>query len=342
MMLIVGLTVATIIGAIFLTLTFVNNSSLDYSSLPKKTSFSITEYKIPDLTSSPLFPVYDNMRHVIWVGDTRNNSSRIWEFDIIKHEFVEHKLDSVRYVTVVTLDSDGNLWYIDPASRFLGHYNPNNQTNKIIKIPSNGTLTSIVLDSAGNVWISGTSSDVFLKYYVHNATFLEIPTPTPHASPLGMVKDKSGKIWVAEAIGALASVDPTLNKITEYRPHDIKLKIPVATQLDPNDEVVYITEHGEDALFSFDTKSENFVRHALHHDPQALPYGMAFDKHGNLWIAEHTVNKVAVFVPSTGYSTEIQIPSPNPLTQWFVADEEGRIWFAEPGGAAIGVINETN
>jgi len=30
------------------------------------------------------------------------------------------------------------------------------------------------------------------------------------------------------------------------------------------------------------------------------------------------------------------------LTQWLAADEEGRIWLAEPGGAAIGVINETN
>src|SRR5437879_7517601 len=165
-MLIVGLTVATIIGAIFLTLTFVNNSSLDYSSLPKKTSFSITEYKILDLTSSPLFPVYDNMRHVIWVGDTRNNSSRIWEFDIIKHEFVEHKLDGVRYVTVATLDSDGNLWYIDPASRLLGHYNPNNQTNKIIKIPSNGTLTSIVLDSAGNVRSEEHTSELQSPMYL--------------------------------------------------------------------------------------------------------------------------------------------------------------------------------
>src|SRR5207245_3917050 len=190
MMVIVGLTVATIIGAIFLTLTFMNNSCLDHSTLPKKTSFSTTEYKMPDLTSSPLFPVYDNMRHVIWVGDTRNNSSRIWEFDIIKHEFVEHKLDGVRYVTVATLDSDGNLWYIDLASRFLGHYNQNNQTNKIIQINKNRPQNSIVLNSASNVCITGTSSDVFLKYYVHNATFLSIPTPTPHASPLCMAKDK--------------------------------------------------------------------------------------------------------------------------------------------------------
>ncbi|MDE1872375.1 MAG: hypothetical protein KGH99_02730 [Thaumarchaeota archaeon] len=55
----------------------------------------------------------------------------------------------------------------------------------------------------------------------------------------------------------------------------------------------------------------------------------------DLFVAEHTINKIAVLDPRTGESAEVDIPSANPLTQWLTSDAGGNIWFAEPGGAAL-------
>src|SRR5215831_15561373 len=301
---------------------------------------SIIEYKMPDITGSPLFPIYDNARNAIWVGDSKINSSRLWKFNIDSKEFVEYKIN-IRLITSAGLDSDGNIWYLDPVSKLLGRYNPVTSENVLLHIPVNGTLSSLILDPNGNVWISVSSSDYLLKYEVNNKNFSKIKTPTPHSSPLGMSLDRTGGIWVAEAIGKIARIEPSTNKIIEYSPSDVSLKIPTDVKPNPDGSIVYISEHGEDAIFAFDIKNHAFTRYVLGNDPLALPFGMAFDGQGNLWIAEHTRNKITIFEPGNGSSRQVMIPNSNPLTQWLVSDSKGRIWLAEPGEAALGVGSES-
>lgn len=334
-------TVFVIVIFAFLFITYFKNSHYEISDNVTTRNFSIVEYKFPDPTSSPLYPIYDGKRNAIWVGDSKINKSRIWEFRLDSKEFIEHKLN-VSTITSAVLDSNQGLWYLDPVSKLIGHYNPDNGSNKLVHIPVNGTLSSMVADPMGNIWISASSSDFFFEYETHNNTFLRFATLTPHASPLGMSIDNSGMIWAAEAIGKIASIDTSKNKMTEYAPSNNNLKIPTATEISPDGSKVYIAEHGEDAIFAFDVKSKSFTRYVLGNDPNALPFGMAFDTYGNLWVAEHTINEVAVFQPSTGSSIQVKIPNDNPLTQWLVSDSRGRIWLAEPQGAALALVNESN
>jgi copper transport protein len=77
-------------------------------------------------------------------------------------------------------------------------------------------------------------------------------------------------------------------------------------------------------------------------DPNALPFGMAMDNYGYLWVAEHTTNKIAVIDPETGLSREIEVHKTNPYIQFLTSDSKGNIWFAEQGGNALGVIMHTH
>jgi len=65
-------------------------------------------------------------------------------------------------------------------------------------------------------------------------------------------------------------------------------------------------------------------------NPQALPFGIAMDNYGYLWVAEPTTNKIAVIDPETGLSREIEIPKSNPYVQFLPSDSKGNIWFVEP------------
>ena len=72
--------------------------------------FNVREFRIPgNNTSQPLYPLYDNSRNVIWVGDTSisSGSGRIFEFDLNSHKFTEHKINGTNIVTVMALDRDG-------------------------------------------------------------------------------------------------------------------------------------------------------------------------------------------------------------------------------------------
>lgn len=331
-----------IISAIFV-LEFEKNTARQLQqTLDNFKNYSIIEFKLPDTKASPLFPVYDKTRNVIWVGDIKPNSGRIWEFELDSKTFVEHHLNGTNIITTSFVDSDGTLWYVDPSANFLGHYDPSNNTNKRIKIPTNGTLSGLVVDLTGKVWITSPSSDEILRYDVQRDSFTTISTPTSHASPLAIdIDKKSGYVWIDEAVGQIAKLDSLNYNITEFKPSSgYSLKLPIAIKIDPNSGTIYIAEHGEDAIFAFYPYNYTFSRLALHPDPEALPYGMSFDRQGNIWIAQHTINKIAVIDPKTGGSTEVTIPTPNPLTQWIVSDSKGSVWIAEPGGAALGEVTE--
>lgn len=306
-----------------------------------KDTYSIIEFKLPENNTSPLFPVYDKNHNVIWVGDTKVNSSRIWEFDLDSKKFTEHKFSGTNIISKIALDQAGTIWYIDPFSKLLGNYNLTSDTNELIKIPTNGTVADLVANQK-NVWIIVSDLDKILRYDIQSKNFTTNSIPTAHGSPIGITIDNNGYLWIVEAVGKILRIDPSDLQMLEFSPKgNLTLKLPVAIKSDPATGDIYVAEHGEDAVFAFYTQNETFKRLPLHPDPDALPFGMTFDIHENLWVAEHTVNKIAVLDPRTGQSTEVEIPSANPLTQWLTSDSKGNVWLAEPGGSAIGVVNNT-
>ena len=73
-----------------------------------------------------------------------------------------------------------------------------------------------------------------------------------------------------------------------------------------------------------------------------LPFGMAMDSnYHNLWVAEHTINKIAAIDPQSGVNKELTIPNQTPIVQWITADDKGNIWLAEQRGNSLAVITAT-
>ncbi|MGC1929720.1 MAG: hypothetical protein WA667_12145, partial [Candidatus Nitrosopolaris sp.] len=76
-------------------------------------------------------------------------------------------------------------------------------------------------------------------------------------------------------------------------------------------------------------------------NPNGLPFGMALDNNRNLWVTEHTINKIAVIDPGTGENREINIPQQSPFVQWVASDSQGNVWLAEQRGNSLAVITST-
>ena len=280
--------------------------------------------------------------------DSSINSGRIFDFNLNTTKYTEHKIAGTSLITSMALDPSSNdIWFIDPIIKDLGLYKPGTNTAQLYKIPVQGVPSGIAVDSnSTNVWISLASANEILRFNIQSKSFsTPIKLPSMNAAPLGIIIDQSGQIWIAESgIGKLANIDPTKNyKVSEYAPvagANNTLKSPTALLADPTTGDIYISEHDGHAVSIFNTVLKTFNQYSPL-DPNGLPFGMTLDNNRNLWVAEHTINKIAVIDPRTGENKEVNIPQQSPFVQWITSDSHGNVWLAEQRGNSLAVITNT-
>ena len=242
---------------------------------------------------------------------------------------------------------NNNIWFIDPFNNDLGLYNPGDNTTQLYKIPVQGVPSGIAVNSnSTNVWLFLASANEVLRFNIQSKTFsTPIKFPSMNATPLTIIIDQSGQIWITESgIGKLADIDPTKNyKVSEYAPvggANNTLKSPTALLADPTTGNIYISEHDGHAVSVFNPILKTFNQYPPL-NPNGLPFGMALDNNRNLWVTEHTINKIAVIDPRTGENREINIPQQSPFVQWVASDSQGNVWLAEQRGNSLGVITDS-
>ncbi len=310
---------------------------------------SLKQYKIPDQKSLPLFPVFDQQRQSVWVGDTMPGSGRIWQFNIATGNYTMHQIKGTDLITIMTLAPDGNLWYIEPRpfgsdTGIVGIYNPNDGSTKQFKLSEQGIITGITMDAKGNLWMPVLQANKVVKFDPQSEKFTSYNIPTQGAEPTVIMTDSNGTVWFTEAIGKIAKIDVSNGNITEYAPKGKSQALgePTAIFEDPKKPgTLYISEHTNHTITSFDTLLGTFHRYPSL-DKASAPFGMAMDNDGNLWIAEHLIDKIAVMDPRTGESKEFNIPISGSFIQYLTADNNGKIWFvAQRGQPSIGSITTT-
>jgi copper transport protein len=315
-------------------------------------NFNIQEYKIPQNNSQPLYPLFDENRSAIWVGDTAIDSGRIWEYNLTSSKYIEHKVAGVSIVTVMALDPHNHLWFVDPIMKNLGQYDPSTGKSRLFKLPIQGAASGITVNANdNNVWITAPVDNKVLRFNPQTNNFTAVVLPTGNAQPFGIIADKmSGQIWIAEGIGKIANIDPSNKyKITEYAPSTVHgnrnnnstLKSPTALFADPLTGNIYISQHEGHTVSFFNPLLKTF-KDFPSLNANGLPFGMAMDSnYHNLWVAEHTINKIAAIDPQTGASRELTIPNQTPIVQWITADNKGNIWLAEQRANSLAVITAT-
>ncbi|MFB5597893.1 MAG: copper resistance protein CopD, partial [Nitrosopumilaceae archaeon] len=73
-------------------------------------------------------------------------------------------------------------------------------------------------------------------------------------------------------------------------------------------------------------------------DPNALPFGMVEDRFGNIWFAQHTIDKLGVYDPHNNNLIEIDVPTSQSFVQFMTSDNNNNIWFVEQQGNRLGVV----
>ena len=303
--------------------------------------FNITEFNTLSNQSQPLYPIYDRSRNSIWVGDTTVDSSQILEYKIAAKEFVEHKIHGTSIITIMTLDSKNNIWFIDPINKLIGSYNIESEQSRLFPLPKEIVPSSMAVDPNDRLWIASSPTSQILIFDPAVNSITKIIELEKGSRPLAIAINPSSAVaWVSDERGKLIKIDPAKDyNSTVFVPTapNSTLKSPTALLLDDVNNKVYISQHEGQRVSVFDTILETFQDYPPL-NPEGLPFGMAFDKYGNIWVAEHTINKIGVIDPQTGTTKEVTIPNPSPFVQWITTDSDGNIWIAEQRGHSLGLV----
>ncbi len=302
---------------------------------------NITEYKMPD-KAQPLYPLYDPIRDVVWVGDSAIGSGRLLEFDLATKQFTPYKVEDNQNSSVAStvMDFQNNIWFVDPLTKVLGNLDPESGKTQSYHIPISGPVSGLAIDRSGNLWMTAPVANQLLEFEMIAKKFHAFPLPQ-NSTPLGISIDQStNQIWVAESgSGKIVKVDPAQNyAATEYGPQNGTLNSPTGILYDPVANRVFVSEHDGQAISVFDPLTDSFQRYALDPNQNDLPLGMVFDANHDLWIAQHTFDKIAVVDPRTGNYEEFGIPTNGTWTQWLAVDSHGEIILAEYHSAALGIL----
>lgn len=315
---------------------------LDVGPAVSDLDFELTEYPIPASRTLPLFPVLDSERNSIWVGDSLpvqgSTTAKIWQLDMATGNYTLHEVPNVIIITQMVLDGSGMLWYIDPTGT-LGVYDPDTGTNKNFLLPQKGIISGLAMDEDGNLWMPVVQPNRVFRFEPSAEEFTYVDLPTAGSIPVAVSLDRSGNVWVAESgSGKIAMIDAQTGAVTEYAPPGSnKLDEPTVVFQDPDSNTLFISEHTGHTITAFNPLFETFTEYPSINEG-GLPFGMAKDRFGNLWYAEHEIDRIAVLDPRTGQGTEVKIPTAGSFVQYILSDDDGNIWIAEQQGGKLGKI----
>jgi len=264
-------------------------------------------YTVPRITVNQPTPFALAIDHEgrIWFSD--DNQSAIWMFDPSNQTFIPHLTKTPRSEPYsVIVDAQDNVWFAENAVNNLGVLTaPRYTTMMEYTLPTQDTGPAglALQPGSSNIWLTedySPNGGKIAKFNVTTHLFQEYTPSRTISSPVGIVFDKNGNIWITEHYGS--SVDEFLPSNQTYE------RFP--TSLPPT------------------TSSATY----------SAPDTIVADTQGRLWFEEHLTNKIGRLDPRTGMMEEFLIPSQGAYSVQSTLDEAGNFWFTEYYSDKLGMV----
>ncbi len=298
--------------------------------------FDVKEYKIPYLDSIPLYPLYSREDNAIWVSD--GNRASIWRFDLASKEFKEYTFNG-RISTILARDSHARIWFIDPASRLFGYIDPSNGNANTFNIPYNALAIYIHVDSNDRIWLALADKGSIIMYNgvedVNKDIYKEYSLPQGFI-PTYITNDIYNDVWFTASTNNYGTIGRIVNEQAVLL--DYRLSEPLAMHIS-SDGSIWVSEHvGNPARITYIDPLLGIVNSYNVIDGNALPYAILQDRLGNIWYAQHTVDKIGILDPHRGKIRDVDTLSKATFIQWIAMDDGGNVWYAASRAASIGAI----
>jgi streptogramin lyase/plastocyanin len=245
----------------------------------------------------------------IWVAASYDN--KIIRFDVrsgAKKEYVLPGKDGWPFNIV--LDTVGRVWFTQRAAGTIGWLEPASGKMTIVQLPKPGSgPAGLGIDTRnGDVWFTQSLADSVCRYEPATGRITQYQMSQNStgliSGPAGLTVGPQGDVWFAKLEGKLGHIAPGSDKIELIATPPAAAR-PAGITLDHAGNVWSVALDGN-ALLRFDPKARDFALYPLpvgepdaspRFPPEARssrPFGLAFDRQGNLWFSQQYTGQVGV------------------------------------------------
>jgi len=264
----------------------------------------------------------DSRKYAEWLASINLSAQEKWNFELKTQPRLTGKSTHVviteydlpnKFIQPhdVQLDKAGNVWYSDFGQMFLGKMDA--KTGNVTQYPipivkkdwPEGTL-DLEIDAQGNPWVGVMYQSAIAKFDIKTEKFTMWSTP---------------KEWDTDGgqLGHLA-INGT-----------------------PTDQKVWIKNSDGTNIYKLDLVSNKMENLGAPKDPRTGrrigTYGIHSDVENNAYLLDFSAGNIVKIDAKTGKETVYLTPTPNSTPRRGKVDAEGKLWFAEYRGMAIGMLD---
>lgn len=300
-----------------------------FAAAPQKPiEVDLREWPVPWKETRPRDPAVDREGRVWFVGQTGDYIARL---DPDSGKFERFVLDRGTGPHNLIIGADGAIWFAGNRAAYIGRLDP--KSGKVTKYPmpdpAAGDPHTLVWAPNGDIWFTVQAGSYVGRLDPRSGAVRLIKVPTPGSRPYGIVIDAAGRAWFNEfGRNALGSIDPATMKLEEHPlpkgTRDRRIAI-------NGDGGIWYVDYARGLLARLDPTSGKVEEWKTPGGAGSLPYAMASDDRGRLWLVETgpQPNRLVGFDPRTKqFFSVTAIPSGGSTVRHMVFDPRKReIWF---------------
>lgn len=264
-------------------------------------NYSFREFVIPEANATPASLAIDRFGN-IWFSD-QHGSGSIWMLNPATGKFRQFPtLTHDSTPLFITFDKQNDVWFTEITGNNIGElsYPTYSETEYPLPTPTSGPVEIAYQENESKLWITQTYSNQLSSFNITTHAFNEFNPTVSMNSPVGIVLDKNGDVWISEHRGSA---------IIEFNPSDSFWRKFLTTVPPPNAPY-----------------------------PISAPATLAIASNGDLWFVEHFSNKIGRLDPSTGTLQEFAIPNSDAYSVLNAIDSNGNFWFTQFAADALGFV----
>ena len=266
---------------------------------PTKAPLQVTEWKVPWANSRPRDPFVDAQGKVWFVGQAGNYVAYL---DPARGTFKRFEIEEGTHPHNLIIDKSGKIWFSGNMNARIGSLDPATGKTTIYHMPDAGAKDphTMIFDRNGNMWFTVQFSN-YVGHLDPKTGKVQVKTsPTRESRPYGIVIDPTGRPWFDEfGTNKIGTIDPATMAIREYSlPNERTRPRRIAVT---SDGTIWYGDYTRGMLGRLDPRTGAVREFPLPAAAQSLPYAMASDDRGRIWLAETGVqpNRLVGFDPKT-------------------------------------------
>jgi len=264
-----------------------------------KAPVQVTEWTVPWEKTRPRDPYVDGQGKVWFVGQEGNY---IAQLDPASGQFKRYEIEEGTHPHNLIVDKSGKVWFAGNRNARIGALDGATGKSAIYPMPGGSPRDphTMIFDAKGDIWFTAQGGNAVGHLNTKTGKVQVADVSTKSARPYGIVMDAKGRPWFAQlGTNKIGMIDPATLKITDYALANDRSRVR-RLEVTP-DGAVWYGDYTRGMLGRFDPVTGATKEFPMPSGATSLPYAMAQDDRGRLWLAETGVqpNLLVGFDPKT-------------------------------------------